>query len=93
VSVSVADKSRDIEEVTAKEVLKDVQDNIDVCQLENSRQISKSRQIRQAMKEVPHTDPDLGNGTQTSEIFKRSGKLNIFFASNLLCQNQKSALN
>jgi len=38
------------------------------------------------MKEVTHADTDVGNGTQTSEIFKLSRQLNILFASSLLCQ-------
>ena len=68
-------------------MLKGFQDNnIDVNQLENSGQISASRQKCQEMKEVPYRDTDVGNGTQPSVIFKHSGQLNIFFASNLLCR-------
>ena len=55
-------------------MLKGFQDNnIDVNQLENSGQISASRQKCQEMKEVPYRDTDVGNGTQPSVIFKHSG--------------------
>ena len=71
-----------------KDVLKGFQDkNIDVNQLQNSGQISTSRQKCQEMQEVPYKDTDVENGTQPSVTFKHSGQLNIFFARNLLCRN------
>ena len=87
-SVYVAYRSHDIEKVTVKDMLMDFQDNnIVVNQLENSEKISASMQNSQAIKEVPQRDTGAGNGTQTSAIFKNSGQLNVFLASNRLCQN------
>jgi hypothetical protein len=84
----VAHRRHDTEEVTVKDVLKDFQDNnIDVNRLENSGHISASTQKSQEIKEEPQKDNGAGNGRQTSEIFKHSEKLNIFFAINRLCQN------
>jgi len=84
----VEHRSNDIEEVTVKGVLKDFQENKkDSNQFENSGQINASTQNSQEIEEVPQRDNGAGNGTQTSAIFKHSGQLNIFLASNLLCQN------
>ena len=86
-SVYVAYRSHDIEKVTVKDMLMDFQDNIVVNQLEISEKISASMQNSQAIKEVPQRDTAAGNGTQTSAIFKNSGQLIVFLASNRLCQN------
>ena len=84
-SVYVAHRSHDIEEVTVKDVPKDFQDNkIYVVQVQHLGQITASRQNCQQKKEVPQRGTGVGNGKKSSEIFKNSGKINIFFVCNLL---------
>jgi hypothetical protein len=85
VSVYVAHRSHDIEEVIVKDVLKDFQDNkIYFIQVQHLGQITVSKQNCQQKKKVPQRDTGVGNGRQSSEIFKNSGKINIFFVCNML---------